>query len=91
MCWLRPLKRELEGWGRYSCCKGVGVGFVKAAVSHGGGRVRPGSRSDLEEAAGSRDYSRVVETLRVRLDSHYYRWSARRRGWNSTAGYWYCR
>lgn len=62
-----------------------------AAGCRGGERVRLGSRSDLEEAAGSQDCSRVVEMPRVGLDSHYCRWSAQRRGWDSTASYCHCR
>lgn len=71
--------RVLGRWGRCWCCKGAGAGFVKAAGYRGGGRGRLGSHSSLGEDAGSRDCNRVVEILRVRLDS-YCRWSARRWG-----------
>lgn len=71
------------------CCRGVEAGFVKAAEYRGGGRGRLGSHSDLGEDAGSRGCNRVVEILRVELDS-YCCWNARRRGSDNRAGYCHC-
>lgn len=77
--------RRSGGLGRYSCCKGVEAGCVRAAGYRGGERVRLGSRSDRGVAVGIRDCSRVVEMLLVKLDSHC-RWIVRRWGWGNKAG-----
>lgn len=74
---------------RWWRCKGVEAGFVKVVRYRGGGKVHPGRGSDLEEAAGTRDCSKVVAKPHVESDRHC-RWSARRWGWNNRVEQRWC-
>lgn len=88
-CWLNLRMKVLGELGRCWCCMDVEAGFVKAAEYLGAGIGRLGSHSDLGEDAGSQYYNRVVEILRVKLDSCCC-WNARRRGSDNKAGCCHC-